>query len=135
VADDTVKRLWHTSAYLRTMEEADIREAIEDAADEIERLRAERDDLHVLLRGRTAELQAEADRLRTNNTFVEQLVAGQLSHRLAEIETELAAERALANELARALRSCIHDRPTTHTDAVWIRIHTALENYEKVRDE
>lgn len=34
------------------------------AADEIERLRAERDDLQVLLRGRTAEFQAEIERLR-----------------------------------------------------------------------
>ncbi len=96
------------------------------------------DDGVALLENERAEierLQAEADRLRTNNTFVEQLVAGQLSHRLAEVETELAAERALANELAIALRSCIHDRPTAHTDAVWIRIHTALENYEKVRYE
>ena len=33
-------------------------------ADEIERLRAERDDMQVLLRGRTAELQAEVERLR-----------------------------------------------------------------------
>ncbi len=32
--------------------------------DEIERLRAERDDLQVLLRGRTAEFQAEIERLR-----------------------------------------------------------------------
>jgi hypothetical protein len=39
-----------------------------DAAAEITLLREERDDLQVLLRGRTAELQSENERLRTAGT-------------------------------------------------------------------
>jgi hypothetical protein len=50
----------------------------------------------------------------------------------AEIE-RLRAERALADKLARALRSVIHDKPTAHTDEVWLRIHKALEAHEEAR--
>ena len=44
-------------------------------------------------------------------------------------------DEALADQLARALRSCIHDRPTAHTDEVWQRIHRALEAHEEARRE
>jgi len=50
---------------------------------ENERLRAERDDLHVLLRGRTAELQAEIEGLRGNQRAVVALarsVLGESEH-------------------------------------------------------
>jgi hypothetical protein len=49
--------------------------------------------------------------------------------------TELAAERALADQLAEALRAVRADRPTAHTDAVWFGINTALETYEEARRE
>ena len=49
MADDMVTSLWRASAHLCTMEEADIREVIEDAADEIERLRAAVERLHSAL--------------------------------------------------------------------------------------
>ncbi len=61
MADDIVKRLWYTSAYLRTMEEADIREATEDAADEIERLRTAGDALVDALDGSRNQIRAAAD--------------------------------------------------------------------------
>lgn len=74
MADDIVKRLWHTSAYLRTTEEADISEAIEDAVDEVERLRAEvervegqrklRADLAYLMKSEKDDALAEVMRLR-----------------------------------------------------------------------
>ena len=64
------------------------REQFAAARAEIERLRAERDDLQVLLKGRTAEFQAEIERLRA----------------------ERDAERALADQLAKAL-----DRHGSHS--------------------
>jgi hypothetical protein len=52
---------------------------------------------------------------------------------IVRLTTDLAAERALADKLARALRSVIHDKPTAHTDEVWLRIHKALEAHEEAR--
>ncbi len=37
-SDDIVQRLWSVSAHLRTIDEADVPEAVEDAADTISRL-------------------------------------------------------------------------------------------------
>ncbi len=67
--DDIVTRLRSQHSDLRqgayySQREDSAWDATADAADEIERLRAERDDLQVLLRGRTAEFQAEIERLR-----------------------------------------------------------------------
>ena len=59
---------------------------------------------------------------------------GDLKSDAVAVEIErLRAERALADKLARALRSVIHDKPTAHTDEVWLRIHKALEAHEEAR--
>jgi hypothetical protein len=42
-------------------------------------------------------------------------------------------ERALADQLAEALRAVRHDRPTAHTDNVWTAINQALEIHEEAR--
>ena len=71
MSDDIVERLGQDNDYLwfigddgypglRVMSETERRQ---EAADEIKRLRAEHDNLRVLLRGRTAEFQAEVERL------------------------------------------------------------------------
>ena len=81
MADDIVERLGQDNDYLwfiaddgypglRVMSETDRRQ---EAADEIKRLRAEHNDLRVLLRGRTAELQAEVERLRAENDAYRQV--------------------------------------------------------------
>ncbi len=110
--------------------------------DEIERLRAAGDEmradcdawgvLHVLnlgmieaLRADIAAERAEVERLRADLAAV--------------VENEqrcISAEngwRALADQLAKALRAVRADRPTAHTDAVWLGINTALETYEEAR--
>jgi len=56
------------------------------AADEIERLRMERDDLQVLLKGRTAEFQAEIERLRAERD-AERALADQLAEALCQMVT------------------------------------------------
>lgn len=52
---------------------------------------------------------------------------------IQQLLDDLAAERALADQLAKALRAVRADRPTAHTDAVWVGINTALETYEETR--
>jgi hypothetical protein len=66
VADDIVTRL-------NVEIEAESWGLLVDARNEIERLRAECDDLQVLLRGRTAEFQAEIERLRAVIAAIEAL--------------------------------------------------------------
>ncbi len=50
-----------------------------------------------------------------------------------EIERLRQAERALADQLASALRSVVHDRPTAHSDAVWNQCLEALEAHQEAR--
>jgi hypothetical protein len=50
-----------------------------------------------------ADVADEIERLRAEHTFVERLVAGQLSARMAELEADLAAERAEVARLRAAL--------------------------------
>ena len=73
MTDDIIARLNEVWEYAPTYPWQ--RNAINDAKAEIERLRMERDDLQVLLRGRTAEFQAEIERLRAALT----LAVGELS--------------------------------------------------------
>ncbi len=89
MADDIVKRLRSEMHYRPDSAViAAAADLIEAQQAEIERLRIERDDLQVLLKGRTAEFQAEIARLRA----------------------ERDAERALADQLAKAL-----DRHGSHS--------------------
>ncbi len=47
----------------------------------------------------------------------------------------LAAERALADQMARALAAVKADRPTAHTHEVWTAVCDALDDYGKARRE
>ena len=67
--------------------------------------------------------------------IVERLVAGQLSARLAEVEAERTAERALADQLARALRVVRVTRHPTHVDNVWSVVSHAIAAWEEARRE
>ncbi len=49
------------------------------------------------------------------------------------LRAERDAERALADQLASALRSVVHDRPTAHSDAVWNQCLEALEAHQEAR--
>jgi hypothetical protein len=90
-------------------------DALKDGAAEIERLRIERDDLQVLLKGRTAEFQAEIERLRA----------------------ERDAERALADQLARALLDGPFrgDRRDRMYGSGWADVHDALDAWQEARRE
>lgn len=63
-------------------------------------------------------LRAELERLRVEN---------------AEQAQGWRAERALADQLANALRTVQHDRPSAHTDSVWAAINQALITHEEAR--
>ena len=54
---------------------------------------------------------------------------------IATLIADLAAERALADQLAEALRGVLHDRPSAHTDNVWAVINYALNTYNEARRE
>ena len=116
---------------------------------EVERLRVERDDHKARLaveavtapdadydtmvdslQARIRDMWAEIERLWAEYTFVERLVAGQLSARLAEVEADRTAERALADQLAEALRDACDIRPFI---SVWQEAQKALTAYEGVR--
>lgn len=141
MSNDIVKRLWHTSAYLRTMEETDIREAIEDAADEIERLRR-----------RLQACQSNEDHALTDDTITqnERWLLGdnarlreERQDAFAEIErlrsltqlttAEVKRLRAAGDALAHALALVRCDHPSVHTDHVWAAMSKALIAYEEAR--
>jgi hypothetical protein len=103
-------------------------EVTQEAADEIERLRAERD---------------ADDYLHSQVTIILHRVAvafhgeppenGWWSwHHLPE---RAAAERALADQMARALAAVKADRPSVHTHEVWTAVCDALDDYGKARRE
>jgi hypothetical protein len=74
-------------------------DALKDGAAEIERLRIERDDLQVLLKGRTAEFQAEIERLRAE---VERLTA-EAEEWDADTERHVARMAGLLHDTANAV--------------------------------
>ena len=78
-----------------------------EAADEIERLRAE-----------VERLEGQR-KLRADLAYL--------------FKAERDDERALADQLADALRTVRHDRPSAHTDNVWAVINHALITYEEAR--
>ena len=126
VQDDIVERLeWHNTCVRNADDLCLLQQAlykIEHQQSEIERLRR---------------WKAEAIEVLRRWDAVADMVPVRLGDRksdavAAEIE-RLHAERALADKLARALRSVIHDKPTAHTDEVWLRIHKALEAHEEAR--
>ncbi len=87
MADDIVKRLRTSVGY------RDLASALFESATEIERLRAERDDLQVLLRGRTAEFQTEIERLRADNDELRGDLLMKV-HRIGELADEIERLRA-----------------------------------------
>jgi hypothetical protein len=95
---------------------------------------------------RLAELQAENERLRAPSwdellgyfdliypADVFTGVSGDPGPRMIVAIRELAAERALANELAEVLRQVQCDRPTVHSDAVWVSLVHALAHHAEAR--
>lgn len=58
----------------------------------------------------------------------------QLALALDEIQ-RLRGERALADQLANALFTVQHDRPSAHSDHIWAMMNHALEAYEEARRE
>ena len=62
-------------------------------------------------------------------------LAADALYEIKRLWVELAAERVLADQLADALRTVLHDRPSAHTDNVWAVINHALITYEEVRRE
>ena len=71
------------------------------------------------------------ERLRAENA---ELQDGQILNRWP-LHKMLSAERALADQLAEALRGVLHDRPSAHTDNVWAVINYALNTYKEARRE
>jgi len=93
------------------------------------------DDHWCTLYGGLSDCLDEIERLRAEVPFVERLVAGQLSARLAEVEADLAAERTLANQMAEALRAAASHvkRSLVEDPGTWSVIVQALNTYEETR--
>ncbi len=118
-----------------------------EAADEIERLRDVLDIKECkveTLSNQIEQLQAELDdddNLRSQMTIILHRVAVALHGEPLEnglwswhdLPERAAAERALADQMAGALRAVKHDRPTAHTDKVWSVVCDALDDYGKAR--
>jgi hypothetical protein len=52
---------------------------------------------------------------------------------IATLAADLAAERALTDQMARALAAVKADRPSVHTHEVWTAVCDALDDYGKAR--
>ena len=115
MSGDIVKRLWYTSAYLRTMEETDIREVIEDAADEIERLRR-----------RLQACQSNEDHALTDDTIT------QNERWLLGDNTRLREERQDAFAEIERLQTRLHGVTTNFEDA-YILKRKADDEIERLR--
>jgi hypothetical protein len=54
---------------------------------------------------------------------------------IVRLRAERDAERALADQLAKALAAVKADRPSVHTHEVWTAVCNALDDYGKARRE
>jgi archaellum component FlaC len=55
--NDIVKKLWHCSAHLRTINESDLRDVIDDAADEIELMQDQIANCEKIVASQSAEIE------------------------------------------------------------------------------
>jgi hypothetical protein len=76
----------------------------------------------------------EITRLRNDLQF-ERDANNIMSALITTISVEGAAERAQADQMARALAAVKADRPSVHTHEVWTAVCDALDDYGKARRE
>jgi len=107
-------------------ETADAHYLAADALDEIEWLRRWKAEATIVL-NQWNEIAGDVNRLHA---------ADYLGRSLPDIvATNLAAERALTDQLASALRMVLHDRPSAHTDNVWAVLNHVCRTHEEARRE
>lgn len=119
MADNLVASLRSSAEWIKEMEHESWLGTAElqiEAADAIQ----QRDDEIVRLKAEVERIEGQR-KLRADMAYL--------------FKAERNDERALANQLADALKMVLHDRPSAHTDNVWSVINHALNTYEGVRHE